>query len=121
MKLPYIIVAILVGVATAVSGLCTITPVDVGGRKFDVHHALLSDHSDSHVFQHSNCVDYLFFDRNPDNFALVLDHLRFGGTSVLPLTGKIRHIICYFVLKLCTHSLFSVITHLLSINTNLHE
>ena len=103
MKLPFLIVAILVSVATAVSGLCTITPVDVGGRKFDVHHALLSDHSDSHVFQHSNCVDYLFFDRNPDNFALVLDHLRFGGTSVLPLTGKIRHI----SMLLCSEAMHS--------------
>ena len=69
MKLPYIIVAILVGVATAVSGLCTITPVNVGGIKYDVHQALLSDHSDSHLkhmLSHSNCVDHVFIDTNPE-------------------------------------------------------
>ena len=82
---------ILIGVATADSGLCTITPVNVGGHEYEVHKSLLTgDHSKSklaHMLRDSNCDDPIFIDRNSDIFPHVLNHMRYEK-SFLPLSGK---------------------------------
>ena len=90
MNVSFIILAFL-GFATAVSGLCTITPVNVGGHKYEVHKSLFTgEHSESHLtsmLRESNCADHVYIDTNPNNFSHVLDFLRYGK-SVLPLSGK---------------------------------
>jgi len=72
-------VTILLGLgATAVSDLRTITPVNVGGHKYEVHRKLLDDHPESNLTQllkkDNSCGDDpVFIDRNPYIFPLVLD------------------------------------------------
>ena len=80
-------------VLTSVYGLCTITPVNMGGLQFEVHMSWLTagDHSKSKLttrLKDYTCGDDpVFIDRNPFIFPSVLDFMRYGKI-VLSLSGE---------------------------------